>query len=304
MLYRMQAASALANTHPSVAAWRAGGRVERIHGIDVFIRRGDPGAPGVPTVFLHGFPTSSHDWHRLDALLAGSPRLFFDFPGYGFSAKPEDYSYSLFEQADIVAGVLAREGISAARIVAHDMGTSVACELAARKLRGLLPFTMHSLVLMNGSVRLELAHLTPSQKLLRSRFGRVAARLSSAPAFKAQLRRILAKPVAAEELDAMWALLRHADGHLRLPAIISYLDERTRFAARWLGALRAIDVPVGIIWGRRDPVAVAAIASALAADMPAAQLTWLEDLGHYPQLEDPAAVAEAIAHFHESAKAP
>lgn len=289
----------LANPSPSVAAWREGGRIESTYGIDVFIRRGDAGAPGIPTVFLHGFPTSSHDWHRLDALLAGSPRLFFDFPGYGFSAKPVDYSYSLFEQADIVAGVLAREGITEARIVAHDMGTSVACELAARKIRGLLPFAMRSLVLMNGSVRLELAHLTPSQKLLRSPFGRIAARLSSAPAFKAQLRRILAKPVAGDELDAMWALLRHDDGHRRLPEIISYLDERTRFATRWIGALRALDIPVGIIWGKSDPVAVAAIASALAAEIPTARLTWLDELGHYPQLEDPKAVAEAIVRFHE-----
>lgn len=285
---------------PTIAAWRDGGRLEPIFGVEVFVRVSGAEARGLPTVFLHGFPSSSHDWHRLDPLLPGK-RVYFDFPGYGLSAKPPHYSYSLFEQADIATGVLARLGITAARVVAHDMGTSVACELAARQVRGLLPFRMESLVLMNGSVRLELAHLTPSQKLLRSRLGPLMARFSSAPVFKAQIRRILAKPIGDDELGAMWTLLRHDDGTRRLPEIITYLDERTRFAQRWIGALRRIEIPVGVIWGRHDPVAVAAIAEKLAAEIPTARLTWLEELGHYPQLEDPQAVAQAIARFDATA---
>jgi pimeloyl-ACP methyl ester carboxylesterase len=286
-------------TSSSVLAWRDAGRFESVFGLEVFVRTaGDFTSAETPIVVLHGFPTSSHDWHRVDALLGAAPRLYFDFPGYGLSAKPADYSYSLFEQADVVEALCRAHGIARARIVAHDMGTSVACELAARRLRGLLTFDLRSLVLMNGSVHLELAHLTPSQKLLRSPLGRAAARLTSAVSFKAQMRRILAKPIAAEDLEAMWQLLVYRDGHRRLPAIIGYLDERTRFAGRWIGALTRLDVPTGVIWGRNDPVAVAAIAEALDAEMPAAGLVWLAGLGHYPQIEDPAAVAAALAAFH------
>ena len=282
----------------SAREWYDGGRIVNLHGLDVFVRRGGkPAAGGEATVFLHGFPSSSHDWHRVDALLGDAPRLYFDFPGYGFSAKPAGYSYSLFEQADVVEGLCRAEGLREVRLIAHDMGTSVACELAARRLRGLLSFGLRSLVLMNGSVHLELAHLTPSQKLLRSPLGPLAARLSSRTAFTAQIRRILARPVGADELDAMWELLRLHEGNLRLPRIIRYLDERTRFAERWIGALTKLDVPVGVIWGRKDPVAVAAIAEALAAEIPGATLRWLEGLGHYPQLEDPPAVVAALATF-------
>ena len=44
-----------------------------------------------------------------------------------------------------------------------DMGTSVATELCARRERSTLSFGMESLTLMNGSVHIELAHLTPEQ---------------------------------------------------------------------------------------------------------------------------------------------
>ena len=51
------------------------------------------------------------------------------------------------------------------------MGTSVATELLARDLEGRLPFRLASVLLLNGSMVLEAASLTPSQKVLRSRFG-------------------------------------------------------------------------------------------------------------------------------------
>src|SRR5205085_11567252 len=113
----------------------------------------------------------------------------------------------------------------------------------------------------------------------------------------AQLRRILGRPVPDEELEDMWTLLRHHDGHLRLPATISYIAERHRFWHRWIGALTRLDIPALILWGTKDPVAVRAIAERLAGEIPGARLEWLEGLGHYPQLEDPTAVAAALRQF-------
>ena len=44
-------------------------------------------------------------------------------------------------------------------------------------------------------------------------------------------------------------------------------------------------------------MAVAAIAEKLASQIPTAKLQWLPQLGHYPQLEDPVAVADVINLF-------
>ncbi len=279
--------------------WRARGRIVRVRDLDVFVVSEHDAAAGTPLVLLHGFPSSSLDFHRCwDALAEGRRIVALDLPGFGFSSKPVDYGYSLFEQADVVELVLRALGVDRADLLAHDMGTSVATELLARREAGLLRFELERLVLMNGSVHVELAHLTPSQKLLRlPGVGPLVARLSSGVTFRAQLRRILARPVAPADLDDMYELLRLGDGRLRLPAIIRYLEERVRFARRWSGALERLDRPALILWGAKDPVAVLAIARQLARETPGATLVTMDDLGHYPQLEDPARVAAEVRRF-------
>jgi pimeloyl-ACP methyl ester carboxylesterase len=180
------------------------------------------------------------------------------------------------------------------------MGTSVACELCARRERGLLSFEMRSLVLTNGSVHIELAHLTPSQRILATRIGDAFARLSSRRLFTAQMRRIMGVPIPDEEYAAMWAELSHRDGRLRLPKVIGYLEERRKFWHRWIGALTRLDLRTLVLWGPKDPVAVLAIAEQLAREIPGARFERLEGLGHYPMLEDPARFGAAVARFLEA----
>lgn len=58
-------------------------------------------------LIFHGFPTSSFDYyHALPYLEQFFKRIMIvDFIGFGFSDKPSAYSYSLFEQADIILEV-------------------------------------------------------------------------------------------------------------------------------------------------------------------------------------------------------
>lgn len=154
-------------------------------------------------LLLHGFPTSSHDWSRVwDALAARRRVVALDLPGFGFSAKPASYSYPLLEQADVVELALRELGVARASVIAHDMGTSVATELLARRESGLLHFAIDRLVLMNGSVHAELARLTPAQKLLRRRWlGPLFARVASATTYRLQLRRILGRNEELSDQD-------------------------------------------------------------------------------------------------------
>ncbi|HBK56215.1 MAG TPA: hypothetical protein DDZ76_08035 [Xanthomonadales bacterium] len=281
----------------NVLAWQRQGMLRRVGDLDLFVVDTAPGGARRAVLLLHGFPSSGHDWHAVLPALAGRRLVIPDLPGFGLSEKPADYGYSLFEQADCIEILLRDLGIDGIDLIGHDMGTSVATELCARRERGLLGVRLESLLLMNGSVHIELARLTPAQKLLRSPLAGLFARLASAPVFRAQLRRILARPIGRDELDAMWALIRHRDGHLRMRQTIGYVSERFRYRRRWLGALRRLDIPTRILWGPDDPVAVAEIARRLAADIPGARLEWLPGLGHYPQLEDPAATGAALRAF-------
>ena len=286
---------------PSVRAWRDLGRFLPIAGRSVFVVDAGPREAGRAILVLHGFPTSSHDFHRVLPALSREHRvLLLDFPGFGLSDKPIEYSYSLLEQAEVVAMLLRHLAVHRCRIVAHDMGTSIACELLARRERGLLPFEIESLVLMNGSVHIELAELTPSQRLLRTPLAPLLVKASSRTLFGLQLRRILGRQLSDEDLDDMWCQLDHKDGVRRLPEIIHYLDERTRFWHRWVGSLTRLDLPTLVLWGPEDSVAVMAIGDRLAREIPGARLERLEGLGHYPQLEDPDRTAQALVSFLES----
>jgi pimeloyl-ACP methyl ester carboxylesterase len=285
---------------PAVEAHRRSGRTVRALGMNVFVVEQGSGDE-TPIVLLHGFPTSSYDFrHVMGPLAQKRPVVAFDFPGFGFSDKPAGYSYSLIEQADVVEVVLAEVGVKNVHLFAHDVGTSVATELLARRAAGLLHFGIESVVLMNGSVHTRMAHLTPAQKLLRRPIlGRLFAHLARAGTFKLQMRRIFGErdAVPDEELDDLWSLMRHDDGHLRLPRAICYVDERLRYGRRWIGALETLDQPCLILWGARDPVAVIGIAEKLARETPTARLVRMEELGHYPQLEDPDRVVREIEVF-------
>ena len=285
---------------PALSEWRARGQFLRLLGRTVFVVDAGP-RDAAPILLLHGFPTSSFDFHLALGQLARERRVIVhDHLGFGFSDKPEHFSYSLIEQADVALMVWQKLGVTRGHLLAHDYGTSVATELLARRERGLSPIEVLSLTLTNGSIHRELAHLQPSQKILQHKsWGPVFARVVTKFVFRLQMRRIFGGggAVSDDELDAMWAGIRHADGHLRLPEISAYLDERVRFKERWIGALTRFDRPAHVLWGHEDPIAVPLMAETLTAEIPTAKLTWLQDLGHYLMLERPGEWADAVTGY-------
>ncbi|HEX7663136.1 MAG TPA: alpha/beta hydrolase [Polyangiaceae bacterium] len=283
----------------SIEAWKSRGNTLAVPEGNLFwVDTAPHGTERTAVCILHGFPTSSHDFSRFVDLVAPSRRVVtLDFIGFGLSDKPLEHGYSIFEHADAVCAVVKAAGLSKVHLFAHDLGTSVATELCARKERGLLPFELASLTLMNGSVHVEMADLTFGQIALRTPLASLFARLNNQRSFKLQMKRIFGKPVSEADLDAMWALLERADGTQRLPQTIRYIDERTRFRRRWVGALERFDRPAHVAWGRLDPVAVMPIARKLAEEIPYSQLSIWDDLGHYPQVEAPDVVATTVTKF-------
>ncbi|MCZ6507143.1 MAG: alpha/beta hydrolase [Acidobacteria bacterium] len=288
-------------TYHSISAlterWLARGRHETVDGLSLFVVEAGP-ERGPPILLLHGFPSWSVDYHRvLDRLATRHRVIVHDHPGFGFSSKPAEYSYSLLEQAQFALRLWHKLGVRRGHLVAHDYGTSIATELLALRERDLLPMHLTGITLSNGSVYLDLAKLRLSQRLVRSRWlGPAFGRLLYRGYFLRVMRRLWADPGAAsaEDLAAIWDGVVHADGRRRAHQLAGYLDERQRFAERWHGAVRRLDLPLHVLWGRQDPVASPAIAKRLVAQAPDAKLTWLDDVGHYPMLEAPQRWAEAV----------
>ena len=280
------------------AAWRQAGTFTEIGGQKIFTREraGAPDRP--PLMFLHGYPSSSYDWRGAFDRLDGHRLIAFDFLGYGLSDKPRDQVYSLRTQADIVealAGGFKQEPVI---MVSHDMGSSVATEILARDIEGQLSFQLESALLFNASLVRERASLLWGQKLLLSRLGPLAARLTTEFAFRRQFAGIFSKehPLSAEEAADQWSLLIDDGGHRLLDRLIFYNHERVTppLADRWHSALRDWPGRLELAWAELDPICTEAVLQAVLKLRPHGKVTRLPGLGHYPQIEDPGAVYAVI----------
>jgi pimeloyl-ACP methyl ester carboxylesterase len=278
-----------------VAAWRDRGSDEefRDRRIHVF----EQGGGGPLLLLLHGFPSSSYDWRLLLEEETDQAVLAPDFLGFGLSEKPRDHRYDLHWQADMVEELVRRQDETRpVFFVAHDMGTSVANELMARDIEGVLEMDLVGGLLLNGSMIQDAASPTLGQRILRSAVGPLFSRLSSERFFRQQFGSIFSPehPLTREEADDQWELISAGGGRTLNHKTIAYMEERFKHAERWHGALRDWDKPLSLAWGMLDPVATEAVLDAVIALRPKSPLTRFDDLGHYPQIEDPGRVAAAL----------
>ena len=276
--------------------WRRRGETVDVAGRRLYVQE-RPGARDEPLVLLlHGFPTCSFDWAPLADRLDGHRLLMFDCLGFGLSEKPADHEYTLAWQADAAEALVERAGSPPVVVVAHDMGTSVATELLARDIEGRGRLRIASALLFNGSILLDRASPTPGQKLLRTRLGPLFARLTTSTGFRLQFARIFSEdhPLSRAAAADHWSLLAHDGGHRLLHRMIHYMDERDRYTDRWHGAVRDWPGDLSLAWGLEDPVATTAVLDGLRELRRGVPVHELPGLGHYPQLEDPDAMAAVV----------
>ena len=277
-----------------VRRWRDSGDFEEVAGRKLFVWRRDGEGPTL--LLLHGFPSSSHDWRELLALRPANAALAFDCLGFGLSEKPAGHEYTLAWQADEAEELVRRAGSPKVFVVAHDMGTSVATELMARDLRGELEIEIDGALLFNGSMLLHLSKPTLGQRLLRSRLGPLAARLTTERSFRAQFARVFSaeQPLSPEEAADQWSLIAHNDGDRIGHLLVNYMAERERFTGRWHGAIRDWPGPLTLTWGLKDPVARVEVLDGLRELRPGVEVLELPELAHYPQIEAPERVAASL----------
>jgi pimeloyl-ACP methyl ester carboxylesterase len=287
-------------------AWRAARRAHVHYGQEIFFAE-QAREPGVERALLliHGFPTSSWDWHKVwDALGARFARVIApDLMGFGFSSKPADYAYSILDQADLVEGLLAHLGVRRVHILAHDYGVTVAQELLARHLErgaGAAP-QVDACALLNGGLFPETHRARPIQKLLLTPLGPLLSRLMSRRSFERSFSAIFGASTqpSAQELAQFWALIRRDGGTRILHRLIRYMPERIKHRERWVGALQKTRVPLRVINGPDDPVSGAHMVARYRELIPNPDTVSLPGIGHYPQTEDPAGVLKAFFEFHD-----
>lgn len=288
-------------------AWHGDGASYRHNGHEIFYR--DQGS-GTVILLIHGFPTASWDWRPIWPTLAARYRLLApDMIGFGYSAKPADYPYSIMDQADLCEGLLASLEVRRVHVLAHDYGDTVAQELLARfnerQAAGQPGLQLASVCFLNGGLFPETHRPRLVQKLLISPLGPLLARGLGEGSFRRSFSAIFGEKTqpSEEELRDFWRLVSYNDGLKRFPRLIRYMTERRQHRARWVGALQAARIPLRVIDGAVDPVSGRHMVERYRELVPRPDTLLLEGIGHYPQVECPQGVLDGYLPFVESTEA-
>ncbi len=254
-------------------------------------------------MLIHGFPTASWDWHRVwPTLTSLGPLLAPDLLGFGYSAKPHPYPYSLRDQAQLILALCRQHNIEQVHVLAHDYGDSVAQELLALTQENLADeLKIQSVYLLNGGIVPGQHRPRPVQKLLLGPLGPLVARCINLSTFRRSFAAVFGPQTQPDlaDLAACWQLLEQHGGRRVMPAVSQYQRERRRYKDRWVNALRDASCPTGAYIGELDPVSGAHMADSLSRLCPDLHLTRDANIGHYPQLEAPDALSQAYLAFRK-----
>jgi pimeloyl-ACP methyl ester carboxylesterase len=281
--------------------WKKTGKYFNYDNHNIFYK--DAGE-GEVLVCIHGFPTASWDWHRLWPKLTERFRvLAVDMLGFGFSDKPKDHTYSIHDWATLHESLLQTLGIWRIHILAHDCGNTVAQELLARsedrqkaRAEGI---EIRSVCFLNGGLFPETIRPRLIQKLLMSPLGSLVGRFISERSLHKNFSAIFGKNTQPtdKEIKDFWSLITYNQGVRVSHRIIRYMNERKIYRARWVGVLQTAKVSLRHINGTSDPINGLPMANRYRELVPSADVVLLENIGHYPQIEDPVRVIEAFFVF-------
>lgn len=280
----------------NLAQWKESGNYCTIRGHQIFYRIE---GTGQPLLLLHGFPTNSWDWHKIYPVLKLKFQVVtLDLLGFGFSDKPTDHEYSLFEQADIVEELLEELNIKNAALMAHEYGGAVLQELLTRQQSGSLHFRINRAIMLNGGLFHSVYKPKLIQKLLNTPLGFLIVKLFNKKAFERVMRSIFSRTAQPSkvELTSMWEAANLQNGALNCHRIARYLSERKRQAARWEEAIVHANIPLLFINGVLDSISGEAMCDYYEHHVPDPNVVRLQT-GHYPHQEAPKEVLQSALTF-------
>ncbi|HQU81534.1 MAG TPA: alpha/beta hydrolase [Pyrinomonadaceae bacterium] len=269
--------------------WKKSGEFFEFEGHEIFYHLSEKSDEVV--LCLHGFPSASFDYHKIwNNLTENYAVLAFDLIGYGFSAKPANFDYTTFCQADVLQSLVEGLQIKKVHILAHDYGNTITQELLARAEENRLNFEIKSICFLNGALFPETHRPILAQKILISPLGFLFGKLISDSIFRKSLATVFgAKTQPTEsELDDFVTLFKHNGGKKIAHKLIRYMSERAVYRERWVDALERMTVPFRFINGSADKVSGKHLVARFREVLPhQTDIIEYENIGHFPHFEIP-----------------
>ncbi|HEV2075475.1 MAG TPA: alpha/beta hydrolase [Thermoleophilaceae bacterium] len=255
-------------------------------GLETFWREAP--AAGDPVLYLHGAPTNSDDFLPFLERTGG---VAPDLPGFGRSAKPADFDYSITGYARFLEAFVRELGMDRFSLVVHDwgaVGLALPDELLAR---------LERVVIVNAVPLLPAYRWHRIARLWRTP---VVGELTMGFTTRWGLRQLSRAALVADGpapddlIDRVWD---HFDHGTQRAILKLYRSAPPEELVRAGGRLAAIRAPALVVWGERDPYIPAVFARSYAGTLGGrAQVELVEDAGHWPWLDRPDA-ADLVCRF-------
>jgi pimeloyl-ACP methyl ester carboxylesterase len=233
---------------------------------------------GEPMLYLHGLDGAAPALPFIERLGDAFDVIVPEHPGFGASDVPA-WLETVDDLAYYHSEVLDRLGLDRVHLVGHSLGGWIALELARRTPKRFPTLTLigSAGIHVNGVPKGDLFMRAPDA-VLRSMFADPK----------------LAEPILAKlgaSPEAQFAFNKNRNAVARVawhPPLFNPQLEK------WLPR---VSMPAHVIWGDADRLFPIEYAHAFRALLPDAQLTILEDCGHYAHLEQPERLHLAVSSF-------
>ncbi|MDZ8240843.1 MAG: alpha/beta hydrolase [Nostoc sp. ChiQUE01a] len=247
------------------------------------------GSDGTPILLIHGFDSSVLEFRRLLPLLAENNETWaVDLLGFGFTDRISGIAYSptaikthlyYFWKSLINQPVI---------LVGASMGGATAIDLALT-----YPEIVKKLVLIDSA---GLAGGSPLSKLMFPPLDYLATQFLSNMKVRDRVSRIGYKNQSLASLDALYC----GALHLQMPswhqALIAFTKSGGYSAFRFKKLSQIVQQTL-ILWGDSDKILGTKDAIRFKRAIPQSTLTWIQDCGHLPHLEQPQITAQHILKF-------
>jgi pimeloyl-ACP methyl ester carboxylesterase len=267
----------------------------RLHGRELVYRTAGEG----PCVLLvHGITQDAGTWASLAPRLEGHRVLAPDLPGHGRSTNPPG-DHSMGAYASALRDLLLALEIPSATVVGHSLGGGVALQFAYQ-----FPAHLDRLVLVDSgglgsdvSALLRAATLPGAELVIRGLSHRRITGAASA------VGRALARAgirVGTDLEEAQRGIAGLADPDVRrafLGTVRTNIGPRGQRVSATDRLYLARHVPSLILWGERDRIIPPSHGRQAHRAIDGSRFELIPGAGHFPHLEEPARVAEALLRF-------
>ena len=245
---------------------------------------------GEPIVFIHGLPESWYSWHyQLEDLAADYRVIAIDLKGYGQSDKA-DGDYSVPKVAEEVVALLDFIGLKQFNLVSHDWGSVISDYIAGNHPDSILRY-----VRMQAPV-LEIDPANHLQFAIFRNQELATQIMSNAEQFVRHVYNSrTVQPIREEDLTR---IIEEFSREGVAEAVPRYFRDFGEVMSEERAALyAAMDFPVLLLQADSDPAQPLWYFDGATDLFPNAELQWIEDSGHFSELEQPEAVTKAIRDF-------